>query len=411
MPLRIILALLLLPCLGRPNLHAQEFHLFDRNVQVHGWLSQGFVYTDNNNWLTMNTTSGSAAMTDVGLNLSTQVTDNFRVGAQVFDRDLGKLGEWHPSLDWAVADYRFTSRFGVRGGKVKTVLGLFNDTQDQDFLHTFALLPQSVYPIDLRDAAIAHLGGDVYGRSRLPRRLGDISYTAYAGRRNDGLHSGYPYLLTQFGTYLKSIDGLQYGADARWSTPARGLLVGASRMDQDTSGRGTAVNPAGSALPMILAHEFSRADWTNQFYGQYVLHRLEIDSEFRRYVRDQLIFSGTSENDTDARGWYIAGSYQLARRWEVGSYYSRYTITSIFKGVLGQSVPPQTDTSLPLNHIYDKVLTIRFNVNRFCNLKVEGHFMNGFANAPYPDGFYPQENPNGFAPDTNALVLQTGFSF
>jgi len=36
--------------------------------------------------------------------------------------------------------------FGVRGGKVKTVIGLSNDTQDYEFLNTFALLPQSVYP-------------------------------------------------------------------------------------------------------------------------------------------------------------------------------------------------------------------------------------------------------------------------
>jgi hypothetical protein len=34
---------------------AQDFKLFDREVQIHGFASQGFVYTDTNNWLTMNT--------------------------------------------------------------------------------------------------------------------------------------------------------------------------------------------------------------------------------------------------------------------------------------------------------------------------------------------------------------------
>ena len=79
---------LLLP--GQTLLQAQEFKLFDRTVQVHGWLSQGFVYTNDNNWLTMNTSSGSGAMTDMGLNLSTQLTDKLHVGAQVFDRNLGQ---------------------------------------------------------------------------------------------------------------------------------------------------------------------------------------------------------------------------------------------------------------------------------------------------------------------------------
>src|SRR5579864_9206979 len=166
---------------GQLRLQAQEFKLFDRMVQVHGFASQGFVYTDQNNWLTMHSSQGSGAFTDFGANISTQITDKFRVGAQVYDRNLGNLGEWHPTLDWAFADYRFKTWLGVRGGKVKTVLGLYNDTQDLDFLHTFALLPQSVYPTDLRDSTIAHVGGDVYGRISLKHRLGDLAYTAYAG--------------------------------------------------------------------------------------------------------------------------------------------------------------------------------------------------------------------------------------
>src|SRR5579859_7084234 len=170
---------------------AQEFRLWNRNVQVHGFASQGFVYTSHNNWLTMNTTDGSGAMTDMGLNLSSQLTDRLRVGAQVYDRNLGQLGQWHPSLDWAVADYRFKNWLGIRAGKVKTTLGLYNDAQDLDFLHVFALLPQSVYPSDLRDTTIAHSGGDLYGNIPFHHHLGDLSYTAYAGHRSDSIYSGY----------------------------------------------------------------------------------------------------------------------------------------------------------------------------------------------------------------------------
>jgi hypothetical protein len=219
---------------------AQEVRILNRTAQAHGFVSQGFVYTNQNNWLTMNTTGGSGAMTEMGLNVSSQITDKFRVGAQVYDRNLGQLGQWHPSLDWAVADYRFTSWFGIRAGKVKTTLGLYNDSQDVDFLRVFALLPQSVYPTDLRDSTIAHSGGDIYGNFTLRHRLGDLSYTAYAGYRHDSIYSGYPYLISQWGIHLRSLGGLQYGADVRWNTPLRGLLVGASRMNQDISGKGSA---------------------------------------------------------------------------------------------------------------------------------------------------------------------------
>jgi len=191
-------------CTGQLTLRAQDFKLFDRDVALHGFASQGFVYTNTNNWLTMNSNQGSAAFTDFGFNVSSNITDKLRIGAQLYDRNLGQLGQYHPSLDWAVVDYRFKSWFGVRGGKVKTTLGLFTDTQDLDFLRVFALLPQSIYPVDLREATIAHAGGDVYGNVSLKHRLGDLSYTAYAGHRSDSLHDGYVYLAAQYGVYYSS---------------------------------------------------------------------------------------------------------------------------------------------------------------------------------------------------------------
>src|SRR5437879_9332493 len=192
---QIVTLALLCFCAGPTALRAQEFKLFDRTVQIHGFASQGFVYTNQNNWLTMPTSKGSAAFTDFGANLSMQVSDQLRIGAQVYDRDLGNLGEWHPSLDWAFADYRFKSWLGIRGGKVRTVIGLYNNTQDYEFLGTFALLPQSVYPLDMHDANLAHVGGDLYGDVPLGRRSGTLSYTVYGGERHDSYYGGYPYAL------------------------------------------------------------------------------------------------------------------------------------------------------------------------------------------------------------------------
>lgn len=257
-------------CAGQLG-RAQEFKVWNRTVQVHGFASQGFVYTDDNNWLTMNTSQGSGAMTDMGLNMSTQLTDKFRVGAQVYDRNVGQLEQWHPSLDWALADYRFKPWFGIRGGKVKTTMGLYNDTQDVDSLHTFALLPQSVYSTDLRESTIAHEGGDLYGDVALKRRLGTLSYTAYAGQRRDSQYGGYPYLLQVHGIALTSYGGLQYGGDLRWATPLNGLLVGASRLNEEITGRGT-WTIGGTTGPY---EEHSNVDWMNEFYGEYGAGKLK----------------------------------------------------------------------------------------------------------------------------------------
>jgi len=397
-------------CVGQVTLQAQDFNLFDRNVQIHGFASQGFVYTNTNNWLTMNTSQGSAAFTDFGFNASSSVTDKLRVGAQLYDRNLGQLGEYHPSLDWAVADYRFKSWFGVRGGKVKTTLGLYNDTQDLDFLRTFALLPQSVYPTDLRDAMLAHLGGDVYGNISL-KRLGALSYTAYAGHRSDSIYSGAAYLASEYKVYFTRYGGLQYGADLRWNAPLKGLLIGVSRMNEDITDAAKFINPLNPGAGFVPYSAVSKADWTNQFYGEYTVGKLRIDSEYRRFVHDEVVNRVLLETITDVRGWYVSGTYRVMKRLAVGSYYSRYSITSVSGGPEAPFIPDQTDTSLPANHIYDKVITARVDLKRFWNVKVEGHFMNGYGASTYPDGFYPQVNRQGFMDNTNALVVKTGVNF
>jgi len=381
------------------TLHAQEFKIGSKDVQVHGFGTQGFVHTNDNNWLTMNTSgTGSGAFTDAGLNLGAQITSNFRVGGQVYDRKLGQLGDWHPLLDWAMGDYRLKPWLGFRAGKVKTVLGLFTDSQDMDFANTFALLPQSVYPIDLRDASIAHLGGDIYGREKLGHNLGSIAYTAYGGRRSDNMHSGYPYLLSGIaGITLNSYGGPVFGGDLRWNPPVRGLTVGISRLNEMITGKGSYNGQLGiPAQPKYW--ENSKHDWTNQYYGRFVKDKLHAESEYRRYLRDQIIFSGLSWVETDIRGWYVGGGYQVNKWLEAGSYYSHYRIFPSGGAGVNASYPDAQ------THDFDKVVTAKLTLKQYVTVKVEGHFMDGNGSALYPAGFYSNVNPNGFSANTNALV-------
>jgi hypothetical protein len=182
-------------------------------------------------------------------------------------------------------------------------------------------------------------------------------------------------------------------------------------MNEDLTGKATFPNPLDPSAGLVPYSEVSKADWTNQFYGQYIAGKLQIDSEYRRFVHDGVLNLGLLESITDARGWYISGAYRVAKRLELGSYYSHYSITSVAGGTLSAFAPHETDTSLPANHIYDKVVTARIDVQKYWNVKVEGHFMDGFGSSTYPNGFYPQVNPQGFKPNTNALVVRTSVNF
>jgi hypothetical protein len=395
------------------GLHAQEFRVFSRTVQVHGFGTQGFVHTGENNWLTMNTTNvGSGEFTDFGANATVPLFDKVRVGAQIYEHNVGQLGKWHPQLDWASADYKFKTWLSFRGGKVKTAMGLYNDTQDMDSLHVFALLPQSVYPIDMRDATLAHLGGDLYGTIKPEKKLGSFGYTLYGGDRRDSIYGGYPYLLQIHGISMQQYGGPVMGGDLRWNTPVKGFTAGTSYVYEIITGTGQ-LNPSialGGPNIVVPYKEWSNNDFMNQYYGTWSSRsgKLRLDSEYRRYWRDQDIFSGQFWVTTDVRSWYVAGSYGINKWLEVGSYYSYFT-NNWNCDVPGQI--PAPSASSPDRHVYDKAVTARINLKNYWYAKVEGHFMDGYAGFMYPDGFYPQVNPQGLKPNTNGVVVRTGMYF
>jgi hypothetical protein len=382
------LALMVFLCAAPVALHAQfDFSIEGRQVQIHSFASQGFLYTEGNNYLTTNSNQGSFAMTDGGVNVSSQITDKFRVGAQAYDRLLGHLSRGRLTLDWAYGDYKFKDWFGLRAGKVKTALGLYNDTQDVDFLHTFALLPQSIYPLDLRSSTIAHIGMDAYGTIGA-KHLGSFAYTAYAGRRPSDPDDGYLY---SRGKPITGYTGWLYGTDLRWTTPVKGFMVGYSYLQQYPRGSG-AIQPNG--LPYTISEP---RDQINQLYAQYTLGGLTLDSEYNRH-HGYLVRLG-NRYDQEYKSWYVAGSYRIDKRFSVGSYHSRF-----YPDV---TVPSNTS----LTHIWDTALTGRLDLVNHWYLKIEGHYFDGFGDDASARGFYVQTNPTGEVPKTKLLIIRTGVNF
>jgi len=377
---------------GLIQAQSTDFTVEGKPVQIHGFASQAFLASDNNNYLTMPTSQGSFAFTDFGGNISLQLTGKFRVGAQFYDLNLGQLGGWHPQLDWASGDYRFRDWFGVRVGKIKTVLGLYNDTQDLESLHTWAILPQSMYPLDLR-TSIAHVGGDFYGDISL-KRMGTLSYTAWAGSLPNDPNGGYVYGAEAYGLDIKSLVAHAEGGDLRWNTPLPGLLMGLSYMSAAEHLRGTDV------LGFPFTARSKKYDLP-QFYLQYALRDLKFDAEYRRTYVDQLTFDALSPLETilDSRSFYGSASYRISKRIEIGTYYSRFYLN------WGQR------HSNPDNHVFDKVASLRVDLTNHWDLKIEGHFVNGYGASDAYRGFYWQVNPRGLKPNTDLLVIRTGIQF
>ena len=93
--------------------------LEDLNIQIHGYVTQGFVYTTQNNWNSMATSNGSPGWTEGVFNVTAQPAPKLRVGAQMRYFLMGNFGN-AITLDWASGDYKVNEKFGLRFGKVKT---------------------------------------------------------------------------------------------------------------------------------------------------------------------------------------------------------------------------------------------------------------------------------------------------
>ena len=377
-----------------PAFAQSSFKVGEKEVQVHGSVQQGFVFSSGNNFLTMNTRDGSGAMTDGAFNVGSQLSSKLRVGAQVYSRNIGDLGNGALQIDWAYADYKANQKFGVRAGKVKTALGLYNDTQDMEFLHTWALLPQGVYPLDLRSVTIAHIGADAYGKLSL-NKAGSLQYTVYGGVIQDDTRGGYRYGLEDQGmNFQGNIASKGIGFDARWSAPVDGLTVGYSLLQAKKD-----LDITIPSLPMPLHVDVPMAR-VQALFGELQHDRVRFAAEWRQEATETRLTPAIAPDTTmTSRGWFASGSYRLNDRLELGAYRSNH--------VPDISLSADDDT----NHIRDNAIAARVDLNKFWHVKVEGHFIDGNGNISYARGFYLRSNPTGFEPTTRMLVIRTGVTF
>jgi hypothetical protein len=378
MPRRMLL--LLLVCICASGLYAQDL----AGIEVHGFVTQGFLFSSNNNYLTMQSSGGSAQWTDGAASISDSLTDKLRVGIQLHMYQLGQLGGSSVRVDWASGDYRFNDYFGVRAGKVKTVLGLFNDSQDVDAVFLWILLPQGAYPVDNKSVFLSHLGGEVYGYVPLGSRAGKLGYSGYAGQVNLDLTDGYVKQLGEEGlAFTTAPGGKSYGGDVRWEAPLTGLTLGSSALVEALDG----ATPAGGihVSPFFMSAQ----------YAEFKKGRFDFAGEYRRVPASATLTFGPESfpDPVDQREWYVMGSYRLLKKYQLGSYYSHYVNKAL-------------DTSLPANYSKDWVVSGRHDFNAYSYAKIEGHFLQGTGL-----GYYAANNPNGLKPNSNMLAAKIGFSF
>ncbi|MCW7755140.1 porin [Desulfobotulus sp. H1] len=353
-------------------------------VTVHGFISQGYLKSDNNNFFAK-TEDGSARFNEFGVNISSQVSDQLRVGLQILGRNLGEFGEGDPEIDWAFADYRWRDWMGLRVGKMKMVHGLYNTTRDIDMLRTSIFLPQSVYNEAWRDTVSSITGAEVYGDIYMGN-AGSLTYQFQGGEADFPTDGGVVATLKDQAklegnradprsTHTKH----SYAGGLVWSTPVNGLRLSTTgwivEFDTDAD---LYLGGSGQILD-FRANTISKA-YTASL--EYIFGSFTFAAE---YMGNRYEFSNNLVNQTNTlntEGYYAAMGYRFTDWLEMGLSYSEYYADKDDRDGNKNKTDQNRIAAGYKDHdawLKDLALTARFDLTPNWVFKLEGHAMNGAA--------------------------------
>jgi hypothetical protein len=326
------------------------------SVEVHGFASQGFILTLRNDYLAEKTTHGSFEFSEIGINFTKNLTETLRFGVQLFAQDLGPSGNYDAKVDWFYVDYRWRDWLGLRAGRLKIPYGLHNEIQDVDAARVPVLLPQSVYPLQTREILFAQTGAELYGFARA-EGLGAFDYRAFVGTIFLDSAS-----LTPPGSAFDLKFRVPYVAGGRllWETPLEGLRVGASveTVRLDTT----------AFVPSIEPIAIKSRTWLWVGSAEYSVADLVLTAEYARsYAKQSSSAPALSPPiDDESERAYVMAAYRVNPWLQPAAYYSVF-------------FPNVDHREGRENRQHDVAATLRFDINSYWLMKVEGHYMAGTA--------------------------------
>ena len=366
------------------------------DVDIHGFISQGYMKSNEYDYY-VGMKDGSFQLNEMGINFATKLTKNLRLGMQFFARDIGNIGNDEIVVDWAYADYYYKEWLGFRAGRMKTPMGLYNESRDVDAVRTGVFLPQSVYFEYLRDSSLATNGVGVYGNIELGV-LGGLEYQIQAGSNNLTTDSGTGEGVLAIDPMLRDLSSidvtLAYSGRVKWATPLPGLTLSVSGNSLDMDMEGSLVVDLPFSLEyrpfstMVYSAEFIWNDF--MFATEY--ERLVVDYSLSVTMPDETrpgsyMDVELADDSTRLMGWYASMFYRFCDWFEGGITYSEhYDNADDMDGSQKQNplrlADADPNNSRHKDHDFlawqkEWVASMRFDINPYWIVKLEDHYING----------------------------------
>lgn len=349
------------------------------DLQIHGFASQGYITTSDNDVFGNSDNGGSFGLTEAGLNVSVRPLPKLQLSAQVLSRRAGKGNSGMPRLDYAILDYQLYSydanQYGIRIGRLKNPFGFYNETRDVAHTRPSILLPQSIYFDRTRNLGLSGDSVQLYGETAIGN-LGTFS--------------------TQFGVWWPIVSDRDTEVSLIAPGPSGHLKREASyigrgifetndkRLRLGISGiwLNTSYDPQGAIDPIRAgALQFTPI----YFSAQYNAERWSITSEYAlRHFKYGHTFGDTmllNKADFFGESYYVQGEYRFTPKWEAFIRYDvLYTDRSDRSGKdFAAEMLAQHKLEIVPHSRFAKDITVglRWNVTPEFMLRAEYHRVNG----------------------------------
>jgi hypothetical protein len=369
------------------------------SFQIHGFASQSFIVTTNNNFFGNSKDDGTLDFRELGLNGSWRILPDLQIAAQGVARWAGKNDEGDPRLDYGLADYTILSNvkntWGVRLGRVINPIGFYNDTRDVAFTRPSIFLPQSIYFDRVRDLALSADGGQLYSEQRT--NIGDFSFQFNIVRPRAGVREERALLN---GDHPGELEGqFSFGGRLLYEKEGGTVRLGVSSFQADFG-----FNPKGAPSKFSLkpgSVTFAPLIFSGQYNGE----RLSLTSEAAlRHFKYAGFGPTLPDMNFTGLSWYVQASYRFTLSWEAVARFDRLCLD--LDDCNGEKFAAQTGMLANRRYADDWMAGVRWDVTKSVMLRAEFHHVHGTAWISVEDN-----DPRTLQDNWNMFAVLVSFRF
>ncbi len=389
------------------------------DIAIHGFASQGYIHTTDNHFFGPSD-RGSFEFTEIGLNGSLRLSPRINLSAQILSRQAGRLDNGSPRLDYGLIDVSVYSdervSSGLRIGRIKNEIGLYNATRDVAHTRSAIFLPQVIYFDKIRNTIMAADGINLYNRINMAN--GTLFLTVGTGYTLADENVEYTYMgndwagkihnnnLGIFGKLLYEYDG------GRWVYSLTGTRVS---LDFESKASDRVPLPFGPGLNSgqididytVLSAQYNGEKW--QLTGEVAFENVD-------YVD---IGGSVSQVHANSLGYYLQANYNFTPAWQAFLRYEEFQLNK--HDWNGEKAARQSiinsqqlatvgidQSPIPAHEYYSKSWVVggRWHINQNFMLRTEYHIVDGAATLS------PRENDVPFTTRRwNMFVMLLSYRF